>query len=155
MDEIEISRAKKTMRQYLEKHQHFSDVWTFLPPFIQEKILQITCEGKGIIPYEMVKDMYSFYIKPENDFWDITSFYSELKQKHASEEEYNESKYLFQILKMRNLGDLNDLYNAQDVILLAELVENRFQCLINMVLIRENAIQQAALVVALKEKCQR
>ena len=28
---------------------------------------------------------------------------------------------------MRNLGDLNDLYNAQDVILLSELVENRFQ----------------------------
>ena len=102
-----------------------------LPPAAQEKILQITCEGKGIIPYEMVKDMYSFYIKPENDFWDITSFYSELKQKHASEEEYNESKYLFQILKMRNLGDLNDLYNAQDVILLAELVENRFQFMLD------------------------
>ena len=28
---------------------------------------------------------------------------------------------------MRNLGDLNDLYNAQDVILLSELIENRFQ----------------------------
>ena len=28
---------------------------------------------------------------------------------------------------MRNLGDLNDLYNAQDVILLCELMENRFQ----------------------------
>ena len=28
---------------------------------------------------------------------------------------------------MRHLGDLNDLYNAQDVILLSELIENRFQ----------------------------
>ena len=28
---------------------------------------------------------------------------------------------------MRHLGDLNDLYNAQDVILLTELIENRFQ----------------------------
>ena len=28
---------------------------------------------------------------------------------------------------MRNLGDLNDLYNMQDVILLCELIENRFQ----------------------------
>ena len=131
MDEIEISRAKKTMQEYLEKHQHFSETWVFLPPYVQEKILQITCEGKGIIPYEMVKDMYSFDIKPDSDFWDITCFYSELKQKHASEEEYNESKYLFQILKMRNLGDLNDLYNAQDVILLAELVENRFQFMLD------------------------
>ena len=28
---------------------------------------------------------------------------------------------------MRNLGDLNDLYNVQDVILLCEIIENRFQ----------------------------
>ena len=28
---------------------------------------------------------------------------------------------------MRHLGDLNDLYNAQDVILLSELIEKRFQ----------------------------
>ena len=30
---------------------------------------------------------------------------------------------------MRNLGDLNDLYNAQDVILLREIIENRFQAM--------------------------
>ena len=28
---------------------------------------------------------------------------------------------------MRNLGDMNDLYNTQDVILLCEIIENRFQ----------------------------
>ena len=28
---------------------------------------------------------------------------------------------------MRNLGDLNDLHNAQDVILLTEITENCFQ----------------------------
>ena len=28
---------------------------------------------------------------------------------------------------MRNLGDLNDLYNMQDTILLCEIIENRFQ----------------------------
>ena len=127
MDENEIAKAKKTMRQYIEKHYYFSQVWLFLPPLIQEKILKITCEGKGIIPYEMVKDINSFLIKPEKDFWEKTEFYSELKQKHTTEEEYNDSKFLFQILKMRNLGDLNDLYNAQDVILHSELVENRFQ----------------------------
>ena len=35
--------------------------------------------------------------------------------------------YLYQTLKMRNLGDMNDLYNAQDVILLCKIIENRFQ----------------------------
>ena len=28
---------------------------------------------------------------------------------------------------MHNLGDMNDWYNAQDVILLCEIIENRFQ----------------------------
>ena len=28
---------------------------------------------------------------------------------------------------MRNLSDLNDLYNAQDIIILLEMIENRFQ----------------------------
>ena len=32
---------------------------------------------------------------------------------------------------MRNLGDLNDLYNAQDVILLTEIIESRFQAMQN------------------------
>ena len=32
---------------------------------------------------------------------------------------------------MRNLGDLNDLYNTQDVILLTEVIESRFQAMQN------------------------
>ena len=28
---------------------------------------------------------------------------------------------------MKHLGDLNDLYNVQDVILLSEIIENRFE----------------------------
>ena len=32
---------------------------------------------------------------------------------------------------MRNLGDLNDLYNTQDVILLCEIIESRFQAMKN------------------------
>ena len=30
-------------------------------------------------------------------------------------------------LKMRHLGHLNDLHNVQDVILLNEIIENRFE----------------------------
>ena len=32
---------------------------------------------------------------------------------------------------MRNLGDLNDLYNTQDVILLCDTIESRFQAIQN------------------------
>ena len=127
MDKIEIEKAKTSMTTFITNHYYFSTVWPFIPPINQQKILQITCEGKGVIPYELVKNMNSFFLKPENDFWTMTEFYSELKQKHVTEQEYNESKFLYQTLKMRHLGDLNDLYNAQDVILLSELIENRFQ----------------------------
>ena len=34
---------------------------------------------------------------------------------------------LFSLLKMRNLSDLNDLCNVQDMVLLLEIVGNRFQ----------------------------
>ena len=53
-------------------------------------------------------------------------FYSNLKQREVTDNDYESSFYLYKILKMRNLGDMNDLYNAQDVILLCEIGENRF-----------------------------
>ena len=34
---------------------------------------------------------------------------------------------MFILLKMQNLCDLNGLYNAQNIILLLEIIENRFQ----------------------------
>ena len=43
--------------------------------------------------------------------------------------DYENSEYLHQTLKMINLGDLINLYNAQDVILLCEIIENRFQAM--------------------------
>ena len=36
-------------------------------------------------------------------------------------------KFLYETLKMRKLGDINDLYNMQDVILLCEIIQNRFE----------------------------
>ena len=44
---------------------------------------------------------------------------------------------------LRNISDMNDLCNAQDVILLCEVIENVFQLSkINTVLAQENAILQ-------------
>ena len=56
-----------------------------------------------------------------------TEFYSDLKQNPVSDSDYESSYYLYSTLKMRNLGDMNDLHNVQDVILLCEVIENRFQ----------------------------
>ena len=75
--------------------------------------------------------MESFFITPENEFWEKAEFFSELKQSAVNDDDYENSKYLYQTLKMRNLGDLNDLYNTQDVILLTEIIESRFEAMKN------------------------
>ena len=67
-------------------------------------------------------------LTPENGiFFEKSEFYSNLKQKSVADEEYESSLYLYKTLKMRNLGDMNDLYDTQDVILLCKVIENRFQ----------------------------
>ena len=60
-------------------------------------------------------------------FFSKDEFFSTLKGKNVDDESYENAKKLFILLKMRNLSDLNDLYNAQDVIILLEIIENRFQ----------------------------
>ena len=61
------------------------------------------------------------------NFGKKNEFFSELKQSAVDDNDYENSKFLYQTLKMRNLGDMNDLYNVQDIILLCEIIENRFQ----------------------------
>ena len=56
-----------------------------------------------------------------------TGFYSNLKQSAVNDDDYENSKCLYQTLKMKHLGDLNDLYTVQDAILLREIIENRFE----------------------------
>ena len=59
-------------------------------------------------------------------FFEKSEFYSDLKQKSVADEHYESSLYLYKTLKMRNLGDMNDLYNTQDFILLCEIIRNSF-----------------------------
>ena len=50
-----------------------------------------------------------------------------LKGKALDEQEYSNLKLLYTLLKMQDISNLNDIYNAQDVIFLCEIMENRFQ----------------------------
>ena len=94
----------------------------------QKKSLEIIAAGKGIIPYEKIVDMNSMFITPENDVvLENSEFYSDLKQKTVSDSDYESSFFLCKTLKIRKLDDMTDLYNAQDVILLCEFGNNRFQ----------------------------
>ena len=75
--------------------------------------------------------MESFFITPDRDLWEKTKFFSKPKQSVVNKNDYQHWKGLYQTLEMRNLGDSNDLYNAQDVILLTEIIESRFRAMQN------------------------
>ena len=124
-EKIEV---KKVAEQFFNQHNYFFRVWRYLSPQQKEKVLNIIAEGKGTFPYEKIVDANSMFITPENSvFFEKNEFCSKLKQKRVSDNDYESSFYLYKTLKMKNLGDMNDLYNAQDVILLCEIIENRFQ----------------------------
>ena len=60
-------------------------------------------------------------------FLQKTNFFSTLKRKCVVDKEYANSKFLYTTLKMRDMSDLNDLYNAQYVILLCEILKIGFK----------------------------
>ena len=76
----EKNAVKKLTEKFLNEHYYFCTVWPYLSLKKKDKILEIISEGKGIIPYEIIVDMKSFFIEPEIGFWENTEFFSELKQ---------------------------------------------------------------------------
>ena len=128
MSEEEKSRVGQLTQQFLVTHSYFSTVWKALSFNEKTKVIDIVVSGKGVIPYEKIKTINSLSITPENGvFFTRDEFYSSLKDEPVDEMSYLNAKTLFLTLKMRHLSDLNDLYNAQDVIILLEIIENRFQ----------------------------
>ena len=115
-DEEKIS-VKKLTEPFLNQHDYFCNNWPYLNCKKKEKVSEIVSERKGVIPYDLIINMDSFFQTPENEFWKKTEFSSQLKQAAVNDNDYKNSKYLYQTLKTRNLGDMIDLYNAQDVIL--------------------------------------
>ena len=51
-------------------------------------------ERKGVIPFEMIIDMQSFFITPEKDFWEKTEFYSDLKQSVVNDNDYEQNTFI-------------------------------------------------------------
>ena len=108
-------------------------MWKELHYSEKKKVIDIIASGKGIIPYEKVESINSLSAKPENGvFFSKDEFFSSLKGESVDEISYQNAMTLFLTLKMRDLSDLNDLYNAQDVIILLEIIENRFQQIMEM-----------------------
>ena len=133
LSDAEKSNIAKLTEQFIITHSYFSGVWEELHFSEKKKVIDIIVSGEGIIPYEKVESIKSLSAKPEDGvFFTRDEFFSSLKGQSVDEISYQNSKTLYLILKMRNLSDLNDLYNAQDVIILLQIIENRFQKIMEM-----------------------
>ena len=60
---------------------------------ILRKNKKFVSEGKDVISYELITGMESFFLTPENEFWEKTECFSDLKQNAVNENDYENSKY--------------------------------------------------------------
>ena len=70
-------------------------MWKTLKIGRKTKLLDVIAGDKGIIPYEKIVTQNSIDIVPLGDFFENTEFFSALKQKNVSDEDYETSYYLW------------------------------------------------------------
>ena len=79
----------------------FSRTWKILNDQQKRKGLDIIASGKDVIPYEKINSIDSLNNNPENGiFFSKDEFYSTLKGTAVGDDEYNNSKILYILLKM-------------------------------------------------------
>ena len=119
MTDDEQENVKRTCRNFI------ANKLMLLTEENKKWVLDYICSGKGTIPYQIVKTLDSLEIKPENgDFFAHKDFYYTLSEKNISAD-YENVKNFFKLLRLKILGDLNKIYNFQDVAILCEIFETR------------------------------
>ena len=78
----------------------------------------------------MITDFDSLKIEPENgELFNQHLLYFGLKDSQISDEDYENVKKFYTLLKLRNLGELNRIYNFQETIILCEIFKQRSELL--------------------------
>ena len=60
----------------------------------------------------------------ETSLPDKKDFYSELNKENITDEDYAHAQKIWEVFKIKNLGEYHDLYVQSDTILLADVFEN-------------------------------
>ena len=92
LSEEEKAAVKKLTDKFFNQHHYFINIWVFLNSEKSEKKLEIVSERKGIIPYELIIGIKSFFLTSEKDFWEKTEFFSDLKQSAVNDDDHENSK---------------------------------------------------------------
>ena len=76
---------------------------------------------KGVYPYEY---MYSWEKFDETTLPPKKYFYSNLNLEDMSDENYTHARKVWDVFKIKHLGECHDLYVQSDILLLANVYEN-------------------------------
>lgn len=76
---------------------------------------------KGVYCYEYIDEASKF---DETALPSINNFFSRLSESGITEEDYNHAQRVWNMLRIKNLGEYHDLYLKTDVVLLADVFEH-------------------------------
>ena len=119
MTDTERANARKNCRRFL------AEKLMFLTDDEEAWVLDYLSSGKGMIPYQMITDFDSLKKVPKEDFFQKKDFYSELKETDSSDEENENIKKIFILLRLKTLRDMNRIYNFQDTLISYEIFQQR------------------------------
>ena len=128
------ANEKKSIRteceKFIRKNENLSKKFNLCHKEGKERVLDYLPTGKGKIPYQMVTRFDSLGIAPEEGYIFLPHhFYSSLKDDVITREEYVNVKQIYQAMKLKDLGELNKIYNFQDTIILCEIFDQRSEYL--------------------------
>ena len=86
MTDVERENIRKVCRRFL------AEKLLFLTEEDEKWVLDYLTSRKGMISYQMITEFDSLQIKPEDGFFKYGDFYSSLKEKNISLEEYENVK---------------------------------------------------------------
>ena len=76
---------------------------------------------KGVYPYEYMDSWEKFN---ETSLPDKEAFYSELNKEGITDKDYAHAQKVWEVFKIKNLGEYHNLYVQCDTLLLADVFEN-------------------------------
>ena len=118
-------KCKKERKIPLNKlFKKLSSVYQFFNGNLNKFVMLL---GKGVYPFEYMDSWEKFNettLPPKKDF------YSNLNLEDISDEDYAHAQKVWDVFKIKNLGEYHDLYVQSDTLLLADIFENfRNMCL--------------------------
>ena len=87
---------------------------------LDDDVFPLLCR-KGVYPYEYFDTFETFN---ETKLPEKEKYYSTLSKRDITDEEYEFAKEVWEKFKLKNLGELHDLYMNTDVMILADVFES-------------------------------